>query len=132
VSTEDLDRQIHELRESLGQMQARLDRTDMMSNENAREIGSLNTKIDGIRDDLKDIKNLNSSYVQRPEIESRLQAMKERVDSVDASVKTLQVQVSQGFTDVRKDQQHILMVLYGTLITLLLSGFGMAMSALTK
>lgn len=130
MNTTDLERQVAELRLALEQLSERVNKADAVGSENAREVGALNVKIDAIRDDLKELKHLGNSYVQRPEIDNRLQSMKERVDSVDSAVKALDLKVSQGFTDIRKDQQHILMVLYGTFITVLLAAVGMAVGFL--
>lgn len=138
-----LEGRVADLESRLDTLSRQLADTAARTEANNRDIAALVTKIDdlrqSIRDDMKELKRFSEAFVPRVEIEARLATSNARLAVLEGEYKDLQRQL----TDLQKQLgdnhakllekvNHITMMIYGTFITLLLSGIGILASQVLK
>lgn len=124
-----LELTVYDLKNKLDDTVSKLDSTSLLASNASKDIFALSVKIDGIREDLKEIKRLGEVIVPRVELESRLEYKHMRLLEVESAVTKISEELKQAQLMLAEKLHKNTVVAYWTLITILSSVLGAAVAA---
>lgn len=126
----ELQTRVEELERKLGDLTRKMDDVTNQTASNNKDINAMSVKIDGIRDDLREIKRLGDLFVPRAEIESRLASVNDRVATTEREIGEITGKLHEAIVNINQSLHKNTIATYGILISMLLTAIGLLFSML--
>lgn len=124
----ELERKVGELETDLRQLSVRLDEMAKQTNEHNHQLSVLSSKLDEIREAIKELRAMPDTFVPRPEMQANLNAVQTQITLLQQAVATAaaaSAENNKNYIDLLKGVHTNTMATYGTLITVVIALVGL-------